>query len=115
MKNVELSRDGDSLTIRVDLTETFGPLSSGKTIIIASTEGTVPVGPDRGEKIGRNVYRPREGYGGNFGALFLRRRCLPVRTKNRQPPRNHKEAKDPISYPLNRLGTATWPLQLGTV
>lgn len=61
MKNVELSVDGDILTIRVNLSQTFGPSSSGKTIIIASTEGNVPVAPDRVEKIGINVYRPREG------------------------------------------------------
>ena len=60
MKNVELSLDGDILTIRVDLTQTFGPSSSGKTTIIASTEGNVAVGPGREEKIGLNVYRPRE-------------------------------------------------------
>jgi hypothetical protein len=45
MKNVELSLDGNILTIRVDLSQTFGPSSSGKTTIIASTEGNVPVGP----------------------------------------------------------------------
>ena len=59
MKNVELSLDGNILTIRVDLSQTFGPSSSGKTTIIASTEGNVPVGPDRDEKIGLNVYRAR--------------------------------------------------------
>ena len=59
MKNVELSVQGDILIIRVDLSQSFGPSSSGKTTIIASTEGNVPVGPDRIEKIGLNVYRPR--------------------------------------------------------
>jgi len=59
MKNVELSLDGTILTIRVDLSQTFGPSSSGKTTIIASTEGNVSVGPDREEKIGLNVYRAR--------------------------------------------------------
>ena len=44
MKNVELTLTGDILTIRVDLTQTFGPSSSGKTTIIASTEGNVPIG-----------------------------------------------------------------------
>jgi len=57
MKNVEWSLKGDILTIRVDLSQTFGPSSSGKTTIIASTEGNVSVGPDRDEKIGLNVYR----------------------------------------------------------
>jgi len=59
MKNVELALDGDILTIRVDLSQTFGPSSSGKTTIIASTEGNVTVGPDQEEKIGLNVYRAR--------------------------------------------------------
>lgn len=60
MKNVEMTLDGDILTIRVDLTQTFGPSSSGKTTIIASTEGNVSVGPGRDEKIGLNVYRARK-------------------------------------------------------
>jgi len=59
MKNVELSLDGTILTIRVDLSQTFGPSGSGKTTIIASTEGNVPVGQDREEKIGLTVYRAR--------------------------------------------------------
>ena len=36
MKNVEWTLDGDLLTIRIDLTQEFGPSSSGKTMIIAS-------------------------------------------------------------------------------
>jgi hypothetical protein len=58
MKNVEMSVTGDILTITVDLTKEFGPSSSGKTIIIASTEGSVTI-PDREEKVGLNVYRKK--------------------------------------------------------
>jgi hypothetical protein len=58
MKNVEMKVEGTILTIRVDLTKEFGPSSSGKTIIIASTEGNVSV-LDREEKIGLNVYRKK--------------------------------------------------------
>ena len=58
MKNVEMSVDGNTLVIKVDLSKEFGPSSSGKTIIIASTEGNVAV-PDRDEKIGLNVYRKK--------------------------------------------------------
>ncbi len=58
MKNVQMSVAGNILTITVDLTKEFGPSSSGKTILIASTEGNVPV-PDREEKIGVNVYRKK--------------------------------------------------------
>ena len=39
MKNVEMSVEGNILTIKVDLTKDFGPSTSGKTIIIASSEG----------------------------------------------------------------------------
>ena len=58
MKNVQMVVAGDILTITVDLTKEFGPSSSGKTIIIASTEGNVAV-PERDEKIGLNVYRKK--------------------------------------------------------
>ena len=58
MKNVEMSVEGSVLTIRVDLSKEFGPSSTGKTIIIASTEGNVTI-PDREEKVGLNVYRKK--------------------------------------------------------
>jgi hypothetical protein len=58
MKNVELKVEGNILTIKVDLSKEYGPSSSGKTIIVASTEGNVSV-PERDEKIGLNVYKKR--------------------------------------------------------
>jgi len=58
MKNVQMSVVGDILTITVDLTKEFGPSSSGKTIIIASTEGNATI-PDRDEKVGLNVYKKK--------------------------------------------------------
>lgn len=58
MKNVELTIKGDILTITVDLTKDFGPSSSGKTIIVASTEGNYPL-PGRDEVVGLNVYRKK--------------------------------------------------------
>jgi hypothetical protein len=58
MKNIEMSVEGNILTIKVDLTKDFGPSSTGKTIIIASTEGNVSI-PDREEKVGLNVYRKK--------------------------------------------------------
>ncbi len=58
MKNVELTVDGTILTIKVDLTKDFGPSSSGKTTIIASTEGNVSI-PNREEKIGLNIYKKK--------------------------------------------------------
>ena len=58
MKNVQIKVEGNVLTVKVDLTKEFGPSSSGKTSIIASTEGNVSV-PDRDEKVGLNVYRKK--------------------------------------------------------
>ena len=58
MKNVDMKLEGNILIIRVDLAKEFGPSSSGKTTIIASTEGNVPV-LDRDEKIGLNVYKKK--------------------------------------------------------
>ena len=58
MKNVKVSVSGNTLTITVDLTQEFGPSSSGKTIIIASTEGNFPL-PGRTEVVGLNVYRKK--------------------------------------------------------
>jgi hypothetical protein len=58
MKNVELTVDGTMLTIKIDLSKEFGPSSSGKTIIIASTEGNISI-PDREEKIGLNIYKKK--------------------------------------------------------
>jgi len=42
----------------VDLTKEFGPSSSGKTVIIASTEGNFRL-PEREEVVGLNVYRKK--------------------------------------------------------
>ena len=43
MKNVEMNVEGNILTIKVNLTKEFGPSSSGKTIIVGSTEGNVAI------------------------------------------------------------------------
>ena len=59
MKNIEMTVEGETLIIKVDLSKDFGPSKSGKSVIIASTEGNVSV-PERGEKIGLNVYRRPE-------------------------------------------------------
>jgi hypothetical protein len=58
-KNVDLKVEGTILTIKVDLSKDFGPSSSGKTNIIASTEGNISI-PGREEvKIGLNIYKKK--------------------------------------------------------
>ena len=43
MKNCEMKLDGNILTITVDISKEFGISSSGKSIIIGSTEGNVSI------------------------------------------------------------------------
>jgi hypothetical protein len=59
MKNVQMKVEGDKLTITVDLSKEFGPSASGKTIIVASTEGNQTIDGYKTEshKIGLNIYR----------------------------------------------------------
>ena len=60
MKNVAMSIEHGTLTITVDLAKELGPSSSGKSIIIATTEGNVDVPGAPDVKIGLNVYRKKE-------------------------------------------------------
>jgi hypothetical protein len=59
MKNVEMKVENSILSIKVDLSKEFGPSSSGKTIIIASTEGNISVPEKENIKIGLNVYKKK--------------------------------------------------------
>ncbi|MBO7388732.1 MAG: hypothetical protein J6T90_04105 [Methanomicrobium sp.] len=59
MKNVEMSVNGNTLTIKVDLSKDFGETKSGKSISIASTDGNVSVPGNDDIKIGLNVYRKK--------------------------------------------------------
>jgi hypothetical protein len=57
MKNVEMKLNGNILTITVDLSKEFGKSTSGKSVIIGSTEGNVSVEGKEDVKVGLNVYR----------------------------------------------------------
>jgi ABC-type cobalamin/Fe3+-siderophores transport system ATPase subunit len=56
MKNIDVKVKGNQLTITVDLSKEFGPSASGKTIIIASTEGNQKI-EGTVAVLGMNVYR----------------------------------------------------------
>jgi hypothetical protein len=60
MQNVAMRVDGDKLVIEVDLSKEIGPSSSGKTILIASTEGNANAPGHEGMKLGLNVYRAKK-------------------------------------------------------
>lgn len=55
MKNIKMETQGDILTITVDLSKRYGKSSSGKNVIVASTEGNQSV-PETDYKIGLNIY-----------------------------------------------------------
>jgi hypothetical protein len=57
MKNVVTKVTGHILTITVDLSITFGPSKSGKTIIISSTEGNISIDDGAGAIMGLNIYK----------------------------------------------------------
>ncbi len=59
MKNIEMTQNGDTLTIKVDLSKDFGESKSGKSITIASTEGNISIPEHEDIKIGLNIYRKK--------------------------------------------------------
>ena len=56
-QNVSMQKQGNILTITVDLSREFGPSSSGKTVIIATTGGNIDAPSSPGVKVGLNIYR----------------------------------------------------------
>lgn len=57
MKNVKVQKDGDTLTLIIDLGQDNGPSKSGKTTIVATTGGNVDLG--EGFRLGVNCYKSR--------------------------------------------------------
>jgi len=57
MKNVEMKVEGNRLVITIDLAKSYGPSKSGKTTIIASTDGNVGLKEKPEIKVGLNVYK----------------------------------------------------------
>jgi len=58
MKNIKTEVKGNILTLTVDLSKKFGVSKSGKSQVIASSEGNVSVEGKEEVKFGLNVYTP---------------------------------------------------------
>lgn len=58
MRNIETSISGDVLTIKVNLKEPGAVSASGKSVVIASTEGNVSIPGAEHLKLGVNLYTP---------------------------------------------------------
>lgn len=52
--NIQYEVEGNILTMKVDLSQSFGRSSSGKSTIIASAGGNQDIG--NGVKVGLNIY-----------------------------------------------------------
>lgn len=57
MKNISQKVTGNILTLTVDISKTFGASKTGKSIIIASTEGNLSVDGHPEVKMGVNIYK----------------------------------------------------------
>ena len=62
MKNVEMRVEHGKLIVTVDLAKDLGPSASGKSVMIATTEGNMDVPGEPDVKIGLNVYRKKERF-----------------------------------------------------
>ena len=57
MTNIEMTVDGDKLTVVIDLTQRGKPSTSGKSTIIASTGGNKEVDGHPGLFLGHNLFK----------------------------------------------------------
>ena len=58
MKNIEMKQEGNILTIKIDTSQRFEKSASGKSVIVASTGGSISVPGNEEVKIGLNCYVP---------------------------------------------------------
>ena len=56
-ENVTVSVKGTTLTIKIDLSQDGQPSKSGKSQVIASTKGNMPIPGHTDLRLGVNVYR----------------------------------------------------------
>ena len=62
MDNVQIEIKDNKAIITIDLNKEFGPSKSGKTIVVATTRGNVPVPGAEAYRLGLNCYRyPEKG------------------------------------------------------
>ncbi len=57
MKNVKMTVNGTKLVIEIDLSKNLGVSKTGKSEMIASTQGNISIPSNPEIKIGLNVYK----------------------------------------------------------
>lgn len=63
MQNIDMKIEKNKLILTVDLTKRLKPSTSGKTIIVASTEGNAKIDGHTGLQFGLNVFAKANGDG----------------------------------------------------
>lgn len=58
-KNIDAEIQGNYLVVRINLAHRFGLTKSGKSEIIATTGGNIPIKQGRPERITITVYAPK--------------------------------------------------------
>lgn len=56
MQNIEMSVNGDILTVKIDLSKRLGPSTSGKTTIVGTTSGNAKIPGHESLRIGVNCF-----------------------------------------------------------
>ena len=57
MDNIEIEVKDNKAIITIDLSKDFGPSKSGKTIVVATTRGNVPIPGAETIHLGLNCYK----------------------------------------------------------
>ena len=57
MDNIQIEVKDNKAVITIDLSKDFGPSKSGKTIVVASTRGNVPIPGAETIHLGLNCYK----------------------------------------------------------
>jgi hypothetical protein len=60
LENLTVTTEGTTVTMTFDITGNLGESSSGKSDIVATSGGNIPVPGVPGLKMGLNVFRPRK-------------------------------------------------------
>ncbi len=58
MLNIATKITGNKLVMTVDLSKDHGHSASGKSVVVATSQGNQPIGDGKGTKVGLNIYRP---------------------------------------------------------
>ena len=57
MQNIDMKLEGDTLVLRINLSQNYGPSKSGKTLTVGNTGGFAEIPGKQGYRVNVNVIR----------------------------------------------------------